>query len=274
VRGGTVFSLEVQPPANGTITPEEIAADSTGTATAVFTAGTTAGQTARVVAVSDGVSGRTALFTFQPGPAGRITLETDPSNLQVGGESNLTATVKDSYGNPVSDTTRVVFSTNPQGGALTPSAIRTSRGVARSILSGVTQAGDVEVIAAAGDISGSARITFTVGDLTTIDVTAAPQSVLLGNSSTITATAVDRHGNPISGTTLSFQIVSNPGGNCRLQNSQRRTNAEGEASTIFTAGQTTGSAIITVWFDADGQGDIDEDDEVNGSVFVDISAGG
>jgi len=273
VQGGTPFDLEVQPPANGNITPISANADTTGTATATFTAGTTAGASARVVATSGAITGQSSQFTFQPGTPGRLTLQANPTSLPVGDETDLTVNVQDSYGNAVSDTTRVTFSLNPQGGTLTPSVIRTVNGTATSLLSGVTEAGDVEVTATAGEMVGSVRVTFEVGDLSTITVMADPAAVTFGNSSAITATALDEYGNPVSGANLNFVFASNPGGNCALQNAQRRTAADGTAATIFTAGQTAGSAIITVYFDANSNGQLDEDSDPNGSTFVDISAG-
>jgi len=61
---------------------------------------------------------------------------------------------------------------------------------------------------------------------------------------------------------LNFALTTNPGGNCSLQHNQRTTGADGTASTIFTAGDTSGSAIVTVSWD--------DDANVEGSTFVDI----
>ncbi len=270
VPGGVSFDLAIVPEGNGQIAPASVNTDTLGVATATFTSGTVAGAQARITATSGDVSGQSSQFTFNPGTPGRLTLEANPESQEVGGDIDLIVTVEDSYGNPVSDTTRVVFTQDPAGGVLSPSAIRTSGGVARSVLTGVTEAGDVEVLAVSSDVSASALVTFTVGPLDEVAVSSQPSVVLVGTSSTITATASDQFGNPISGLNLNFQITTNPGGNCVLQNAERRTAGDGTASTIFTAGQTIGSAIIIVYSDNNGNDQLDEEDEINGSTFVDI----
>jgi len=262
VAENTQFTLSVDPLGNGSVAPTVAQADELGEAIVDFTTGTTAGDTAHVVAVSGGASGQSPVIVFLPGPPGRVTLSANPDLLEVGNNVQLTADVEDSYGNAVSDTTRVQFSVQPEGGTLTPSAVTTSGGTATSTLSGINQAGEVEAVAQAGEATGSVLITFTVGTLTSIQVTADPGSVQPGRSSTIQATAADRFGNPVEGAVLNFALTTNPGGNCSLQHNQRTTGADGTASTIFTAGDTSGSAIVTVSWD--------DDANVEGSTFVDI----
>ena len=266
VANNTEIEVSVEPAGRGSVSPESVRTDDQGQATVTFSAGTTAGQTARVTAAAGDASGQTPNFTFTPGPPGRVTMTADPDSLEVGGDVNLDVLVVDTYDNPVSDTTRVTFSTSPDVGILTPSVINSRNGVAASVLSGVTVAGDLEAVAQAGEIIGSVRIRFMVGEVSSISVVSTPNLVNVNQSSTITATAEDRFGNPVQGVDLGFSITAeltdNPG-ECRLHHDSRTTNINGRASTVFTAGNSTGSAIISVTFG---------DEE--GLTFVDIVSEG
>ncbi len=163
VNGGELIDLIAQPNDNGEDITASVNTDTMGVATATFTAGTVAGAHSRIIATSDSgrVSGQSSQFTYNPGPPGALSLVAEPASQQVGNDVNITATVLDTYGNPVSDTTRVAFTRNPALGILSPSAIRTSGGVARSVLSGVDQAGNIEVNATSADVSASVLVRFT-----------------------------------------------------------------------------------------------------------------
>jgi len=262
VAQNTAFNMSVSPVDNGSVAPAVVRADEEGKATVTFTAGTTAGDTAHVIAASGGATGSSPVFIFAPGPPGRISLNANPDNAEVGTEIDLTADIEDAYGNPVSDTTRVTFSNDPELGTLTPSVVNSSGGTALSVLSGVRQAGDIEVIAQAGEVTASARVTFTVGELSQITVTATPNLVQVDRSSEIRAVATDRFGNPVPNMALNFVLTTNPGNNCVLQHAQRTTGDDGAATTIFTAGDSEGSAIITVSWD--------DDANIEGSTFIDV----
>ncbi len=262
VAENTAFAMSVAPIGNGTVAPTVVQADEDGHAIVTFTAGSTAGDTAHVIASSGGATGTSPVFLFSPGPAGRLRLSADTTQAEVGTDINLTATVADAYGNPVSDTTLVQFSVDPEGGALIPSASTTTDGEVTSVLRGVRQAGDVEIIAQTGELTASVLVTFLVGELTQISVAADPNLVQVGRSSEVVATASDRYGNPVPGADLNFVLTTNPGGNCALQHNQRTTGEDGTARTIFTAGDTEGSAIITVSWD--------DDANVEGTTYIDI----
>ncbi|MCF7810828.1 Ig-like domain-containing protein [bacterium] len=269
VAQNTQIDVAVDPEENGSVAPDAVQVNAEGKATVDFTAGSVADVAARIVATAGDESGTSSPFRFTPGVPGRIsiTLNPDVEEIEVGETIEILAAIEDSYGNSVVDTTRANFSTDPEDiGSLSPTAVNTSDGEARSRLSGVTLASDVEVIVQAGDISATTMITFTVGELTEISVMAEPNLVQFGRSSTLTATATDRFGNPIAGELLNFTLTTNPGGNCTLQNAQRRTAENGTATTVFTASDTEGSAIITVSWD--------EDENVEGSTYIDVEEGG
>jgi adhesin/invasin len=269
VAQNTQINVSVDPEDNGAVAPEAVQVDAEGKANVDFTAGSVADDAAQIIASAGDESGTSPPFRFTPGVPGRISIVLNPDveEIEVGEAIEILATIEDSYGNLVVDTTRATFLTDPEDvGSLSPTAVNTSDGEARSTLSNVTLAGDVEVIIQTGEISATKMITFTVGELAEITVTAEPNFIQFGRSSTLTATATDRYGNPVSGALLNFTMITNPGGDCQLQHAQRRTAENGTASTIFTASDTEGSAIINVnW---------DDNNEVEGSTYVDIEEGG
>ncbi|MBM3328399.1 MAG: hypothetical protein FJY67_02865 [Calditrichaeota bacterium] len=265
VEEGTEVALSIDPAGRGSIAPGETVADSTGSAAATYTAGTVAGQTARVVAAAGDTSGRSSPITFLPGDPGQIDISADPAQVAAGGSVDIVTDIFDVYGNRVADDTRVLFAVEPDEGVLSPSAVRTRNGSASSRFSGATEAGDYAVSASAGDAANAVQVTITAGPVAAIAVEANPAALQFGRIGTVTATATDQYGNPVSGVTLGFSITTNPGG-CSLQHASRVTNAAGVAFTLFTAGNSAGSAIVTVICDIDGDGDTD----VDGIVIISV----
>jgi len=141
-----------------------------------------------------------SLFHFKG--RGAITLVANPTVRPVGGSAVLTATVSDPFGAPVADGTTVTFSTSL--GHISPFTATTVSGVATATLSS-TVAGVAAVTATVGSLSDTVLVTFTIGTPFTLTLTAAPDTLLVGNSGALTATATDQFGNPVAdGTTISF----------------------------------------------------------------------
>jgi adhesin/invasin len=144
----------------------------------------------------------TAQVTFTAGAPFTLTLTAVPTTLPVGNSSTLTATATDQFGNPVADGTTISFTTSL--GTLSSGAATTSSGSATVTLSSIV-AGVATVTATVGSLSATAQVTFTAGAPFTLTLTAAPATLPVGNSSTLTATATDQFGNPVAdGTTISF----------------------------------------------------------------------
>ena len=134
------------------------------------------------------------------------TLVAAPSTFTAGaGTSTVTVTAKDGSGNPISGAT-VVLAATGSGNTLTqPSAATDVNGVATGTLAS-TGAG-AKVVSA--KINGTAitqtdTVTVTPGpvDAGQSTVAAAPTTVVPGAPSTVTVTAKDANGNPISGATV------------------------------------------------------------------------
>lgn len=162
VADGTVVDFTLIP-ALAAIAPDPTATTG-GVATAVFTSGVTAGG-AVVTAVAGGRVGTTTL-TFVAGPVYTVTLDAIPATLTANGSdtATLTVTTTDQYGNPVADGTPVDFSLSPLLGTIVPDPTTTTGGVAQAIFT-------------VGLISGTARITATVGgrsDVASIQIIGIP----------------------------------------------------------------------------------------------------
>jgi hypothetical protein len=122
-----------------------------------------------------------------------------------GGNSTITVTAKDAGGNAISGAT-VVLSATGTGNTLTqPAATTDANGVATgSLASTVAGAKTVSAKINGTSITQTATVTVTPGpvDASQTTVAAAPASVVPGAPSTITVTAKDANGNPISGATV------------------------------------------------------------------------
>jgi adhesin/invasin len=144
----------------------------------------------------------TAQVTFTPGAPFTLTLTAVPTTLPVGNSSTLTATATDQFGNPVADGTTISFTTSL--GTLSSATATTSGGNA-SVTLNSTLPGVATVTATVGSLNATTLVTFTAGAPFTLTLTAVPATLLVGNSSTLTATATDQFGNPVAdGTIISF----------------------------------------------------------------------
>ena len=151
-----------------TITPSATT-DENGVATAIITAGTQAGQT--TIAIGAGSVSQSMMMETVAGPPSAITVS--PLNpLPADGFSTeaITATVKDSYGNPVNGVGIQFKSSNPAMANLTSSAITNDQGVATAyITSGLsTGSGSIEV-SGSGFTSQSVPFTTTTASINTTD---------------------------------------------------------------------------------------------------------
>ena len=187
--------------------------------------------------------------------ASQSTVSAAPASIVAGSASStITVTARDGTGSPMSGVT-VVLSATGSGNAITqPTGTTNSSGVATGTLSS-TVAGQ-KTVSATGNgfgIAQTASVTVTAGPLSTSQstVTASPATVAAGGgSSTITVTAKDGFGNPISGATV---VLAATGSGNALTQPAGPTNASGVAtgslgSTVAetkTVSATINSAAIT-----------------------------
>jgi parallel beta-helix repeat protein len=183
-----------------------------------------------------GVGSQITLFDFEAAPPTTITLTTNPTMTVVGSNVLLTATVTISNGDPAADGTVVSFTTSL--GNVSPVTATTVGGVATATLSS-TISGLAVVTSAVGGLSATALVTFTPGAPFSLTLSAVPDTVSVGNTSTLTATATDQYGNAVAdGTTISFTTSLGT-----LSSSTATTNG-GDAVVTLTS-MTPGVATVT-----------------------------
>ncbi|HMH83738.1 MAG TPA: invasin domain 3-containing protein, partial [Gemmatimonadales bacterium] len=194
------------------------------------------------------------------------TVVASPASLGAGGETaTITVTVKDGSGAPVSGATVVLAATGAGNTLTQPAGLTDGNGVATGMLRS-TGAGTKTVSATASGtlLSQTAAVTVTAGPVSAAQstVAASPSSFQAGSgSSTITVTAQDGFGNPLSGATV---VLAATGNGNTLTQPAGPTDANGVAtgtlsSTVAepktvsaTAGGTaiTQAATVTVTTDA------------------------
>ena len=172
--------------------------------------------------------------------------------------TKLSATVKDSSGNPLSNVT-VTF-TAPSSGAsvsfgagFTTTAVTNASGVATaSAMTANTTAGAFSVYAQVSGVTtyGTFTLTNKPGAANSISATGGtPQSATVSTafSSALSATVRDNYGNLVSGVTVTFTApASGASGTFAGGVATGVTNASGVAtSTAFTANSTSGAYSVT-----------------------------
>jgi protocatechuate 3,4-dioxygenase beta subunit len=208
-----------------------------------FKAADTAGDGTLGVYLTEGVSCKIKITVTKPqGQPSSIVLTADPQEIDPGQTSTITAKVVDENGNPVSGAV-VDFTAIDSGAALSPSSATTDKnGIATTTLT-------------AGDISGiTITVKATVRGTTisksvdinvrpqpsSIVLTADPQEIDPGQTSTITAKVVDKTQHPLQGLTVDF-TASDSGAS--ISPSSATTDQNGIAKTILKAGDISGITI-------------------------------
>jgi len=228
--------------------------NSSGMATApAFTANTTSG--AYTVTATAGAFSATFSMTNNAGAASAITATAgsgQSATVNTVFVTALQATVKDSFGNPVSGAT-VTFAapaSGPSGSFASPGTATTnSSGVATApALTANTTAGSYTATATAGSASASFSLTNRPGSAA--NITAAVGGGQSATVSTAFATALqaivkDSFGNPVSGVLVTFTgPASEPRAMFSAGNSVT-TNAGGVAAVAVTAGTQAGTYTVT-----------------------------
>ncbi len=223
---------------------------------AVFTADSTAGGPYTVTATVTGV-GTPANFSLTnlAGAASTITATAGtPQNATINTAftTQLQATVKDSFSNPVSGVT-VTFAAPGSGASGTfaggvKTAITNAQGVATAaVFTANSVAGGYSVTASVTGVATAANFSLTnlAGAASAITATAGtPQSATVNTAFAIQlqATVTDSGNNPVSGVTVTFTApTSGASGTFAGGVNTATTNAQGVATApVFTANSTAG----------------------------------
>jgi hypothetical protein len=191
------------------------------------------------------------------GQSGSITVAADKTTLPADGSSSatITATIKDSAGNPVRHYTEVVFTTNlgtfrnggksytvqtqpPLGADGLPNPDAPPTGIAEAALIAATQAGTARVTVTSNGVTQAINIELTGGLVSGISLSTSQGSVSTDNSdsTTITATVLDSNNAALKDTTISFKASSGT-----LNAPSVVTDENGQATVIFSCGNLDNS---------------------------------
>ncbi len=155
--------------------------------------GKTLGGPVTVTATSEGKSGTSAV-TVTPVPVASVDVSPPTATIQVGATLQLTATPKDSAGNPLNGRT-VTWQT----GDATVATVD-----ANGLVTGKGKGGPVTITATSESKSGTSAVTVTAVPVASVDVTPASASVQAGATVQLTATPKDSAGNPLSGRVVTW----------------------------------------------------------------------
>jgi hypothetical protein len=215
-----------------TLTQPSVATDGNG-----VTTGSLSSTVAEVKDVSATINGvaitQHAAVTVNPAAssvsASVSAVGVSPASFTAGGSSTVTVTVRDGGGNPMSGVA-VTLAISGSGNTITQPPVSDANGLATGSFNS-TGAGTHTVTAVAGGVTLTQQPVVTVSagpaDAVRSTVTAQPTSIVQGSgSSTITVTARDAFGNPVSGSLVELHAS----GTGNTLTGGGTTNASGVAS--------------------------------------------
>ncbi|MDM8552590.1 invasin domain 3-containing protein [Desulfobacterales bacterium HSG2] len=219
-----------------------------GTATVTYTAGD-AGLATITATSANGVRSVVSLSTsvdVKPLAPPELTQGAESIVADGVSETLITATLKDTDGNPAGDGILVTFSTTAGKfckDMQCSSSVTTSTvgGIASATLQSSENIGTAVITVSSGGTSDPASIEFVAGSVAGIELNASPASLQVGGTTKISAFVTDSAGNPVSGSKLiTFSFIG--GGTL----SSRTANAtDGTAIVDYTASATSGQVSIT-----------------------------
>jgi len=232
---------------SGSVLVTLIASEDAGTAKITVTSGDLTQSTLVAIGAGGGGGGGGDGGT---GIIGSISVDAGAEEITANGSSQVAirATVNDTEGNPLSGVDvnfNTTLGTFVEGAA--PSVTTNTSGIAEVRLQSSTTVGTATVSAEAGGFVATVDVAFVADTVNYIEVTAAPQTVNPGDTSTVTATVKDGPGanaNPIEGETVIFNFVANQSGGSLPANPTAVTNVNGEATITYTAGSSNGTDRI------------------------------
>jgi len=183
-----------------------------------------------------------------------------PLEIDTNGTSNLTVTGTRANGAPLPDQTVVHFTLDDNLGTITPNPVETSGGIARAQFVAAGRSGTVHITAVSGTATTeTADIVIGVARVQTVILKATPASLPVGGGKVnLTATVLDKSGNPVSGVQVFFSTTE---GTLKSGGGAVITNSAGLATDVLT---TTKTATVTATTGGSAQA---------GSVTINVEAG-
>jgi adhesin/invasin len=189
---GATLYFSLSPEELGSVTPY-VTTDGNGRASNTWTAGTFIGSGHLTASAGDSVSD-SATITLTVNAPYTLTLQAGSISPVAGIGAVVTATVSDRFHNPVVNGTVVTF-TSDFGTVRSP--VTTTNGAASSWISG-TLVGMVHITATSGSARDSMVVNFVPDVPAIVTLQPSPTSLVVGNSSVLTATVVDRFGHYVA----------------------------------------------------------------------------
>lgn len=215
-----------------TLSPATFTTDANGSGTFQLTAVNGGNDTVTVAAL--GTQATQALAVNSQA----FTFTTPAANAQIPINATPTVTITwASSGNPVVG--QVVNFSTTRGTLSSPTATTDSTGSASVTVSSTT-AGPAVISATGTGASGQLNVAFIATNANSINVQADPATIATKAQSTITATVRDINNNLVQGQPVNFSIVQDVTGGS-LSAASATTNAQGQASVVYTASTTTSS---------------------------------
>ena len=198
--------------------------------------GKAAGGPITIMATVEGKSG-TAAVTVTLAPVASVVVTPATATILVNGTVQLTATLKDANGNPLTGR-----SVTWQTGDAAVADVN-----AGGMVTGKTVGGPVTITATSEGKSGTAAVTVSASaPVATVDVAPPTASVQVGASTQLTATPKDANGNPLSGRVVIWRT-----GNATIADVDANGLVTGKAAggpiTIMATSEgTSGTSAVTV----------------------------
>lgn len=221
--------------ANGnTVSTSPVTTNSTGEATFTLTAANPGADT--ITAAAEGIQATQSVSVSNE--AFSFSSPSADAEIEIGANQAVSVTWVNNgaavTAQPVTfATTRGTFTST---GTSTATVNTDSTGTATATLSS-TNAGPATISASGSSVSTQIAVDFIATTPSSINVQASPTSVATQGPSSITATVRDTNNNLVPNQTVDFTLSDLTGGS--LSAATAITNAEGQATVVYTAGSTT-----------------------------------
>jgi hypothetical protein len=194
------------------------------------------GGTDTVTATSLGLSQQTSVAVSTQ--SFNITAPASGTNVTLGTAQQVTVTWLNN-GVPVANQP-VAFAAT-RGTIAPPATLNTDANGHATISITSNSAGSAIVQASGSGVATQTTLNFIAGTPSQISTQPSPAAVAVQGQSTITATVRDANNNLVQGATVNFQLVTDPT-NGSLSVASATTNAQGQAQTVYTAGNSSSGA--------------------------------
>ncbi len=173
-----------------------------------------------------------------------LTVTANPARIEIAGSSAITVLARKLDGTPVNEGTEITLSTNL--GTIEDLVRTNAGGIAKATLTGDGRIGTATVQAFSG-AAGEAMIDVQIGALAAfMELTAQPSVIPReGGTSTITATAIDSEGSPITGANITF---SSEIGQLESGGQVVQADSNGQASDVVTVERSDLASLIDSFF--------------------------